>query len=582
MVQITWRDRFAGEREALERRFQLSEATSHGSGDWSYVPLDTSRETLRMLATHPAIEQTDGIDRDRFEIARRGPLTARRGGRFPGAPRMMARLLKLAAYLLAGAGVLAAAAGFGLFDRFGPHADDAWRAVRANPRQAIASAATVVGRWLQRGVPVATPQSAGLFRIVFGTLVLGYVLSNPVDAENLTPYELADARGLYGAVMRWLHEHPALVDSLSPVLAISGAVFVAGIFTRWSYSLFVLALLAWGCVSTLRATHHTVGALQLAMVGLLAARWGDGWSIDAWLAKRRGRATAPAGRQYGYAMWVPVLVLGVTFAAAAWSKVRGGPAWVLNGTVKYHFVTDLDDALVSWGPQLTRYAWVAVAVSAGAVLIEASTIAAAFRRSASFRILIGAGALALLVGFQLFQGIVWPGWWLLLLGFVPWERIPRATASTGGAGGLSIAQMLMIGALVIQQVYCSIFEVEARPLFSSYDMYSATYATPEDYEAKSNLVYRVLILTDRGESELEGCQMDDRAARLFDVAARGGAAERQRVTMLLAPCPMPASGNAPVIKLEGDRRVYDWEHGRFEWKRGIDVIGPVRVDWLER
>jgi hypothetical protein len=583
MVHITWRDGIEPEREALERTLQLSEGAQRADGDWTYVPLDTSRETLRAIAMHPAVEQTDGIDRERFEIASRGPLTARRGGRFAGAPRIMGRLLKLAAYLFALAGVLALAGGLGLLDRLAPRAADAWQAARTNPRTAVASASRTCARWLERGVPVATPQAAGVFRLVFGTLVLGYVLANPVDAGNLRAYELGGARGLYGVVMRWLGEHAPVVDSLAAALAACGVLFVAGIFTRWSYALFVAALLVWGCVSTLQGTHHTVAALQLAMLALLAARWGDGWSVDAWLARRRGRVASIAGRQYGYAMWVPVLVLGVTFAAAAWSKVRHGPAWVLNGTVKYHFVSDLDDALVSWGPQLTQYAWVAVALSAGAVLIEGSAIAAAFKSSTRLRMTIGAGVLALLVGFKLFQGIVWPGWWLLLLGFLPWERVTRASsAAPQVVGSLSTPQTFAIAAVLVQQIHCSIFEVEARPLFSSYDMYSATYATRQDYEEKSNLMYRVMLVTDRGESEVEGCQMDDRAASLFAAAARGGAAEQERMTALLGPCLAEQAGSAPVVKLEGDRRVYDWERGRFEWKRGIDVIGPVRVDWLER
>ena len=77
------------------------------------------------------------------------------------------------------------------------------------------------------------------------------------------------------------------------------------------------------------------------------------------------------------------------------------------------------------------------------------------------------------------------------------------------------------------------------------------------------------------------CVIDDRAARLFEVAANGGARERERVAALLAPCLSQLTG-VPLLQLEGDRRVYDWEHGRFGWERGLDIIGPVRVDWLKR
>jgi hypothetical protein len=254
---------------------------------------------------------------------------------------------------------------------------------------------------------------------------------------------------------------------------------------------------------------------------------------------------------------------------------------VLNGTVKYHFVTDLDQALVAWGPQLTQHAAMAVAFSAGAVIIEASPIFAAFGRSATVRMIAAAGAVALLLGFQLFQGIVWPAWWILLLGFLPWQRLAHEVASASRTGSLTAVQTAVVVAVLVQQIYCSVFEVEARPLLSAYDMYSTTYGSPEEYEAQSNLVYRVVAVAGQERTELPDCEIDDHAARLVEVAASGGAEERERVTALLAPC-LSGFPGVQVLQLEGDRRIYDWEHGRFEWKRGIDIIGPVRVDWLKR
>ena len=62
------------------------------------------------------------------------------------------------------------------------------------------------------------------------------------------------------------------------------------------------------------------------------------------------------------------VVLGVAYFAAAVSKLREGGTWILNGTVKYHFVTDLHQALVPWGPALTSNHPVAVGLSLAAVL----------------------------------------------------------------------------------------------------------------------------------------------------------------------------------------------------------------------
>ena len=50
---------------------------------------------------------------------------------------------------------------------------------------------------------------------------------------------------------------------------------------------------------------------------------------------------------------LPALVLGVVYFAAALAKMRDtGLAWILNGTVNYHFLSDSPQAMVDWGLQL--------------------------------------------------------------------------------------------------------------------------------------------------------------------------------------------------------------------------------------
>jgi hypothetical protein len=48
---------------------------------------------------------------------------------------------------------------------------------------------------------------------------------------------------------------------------------------------------------------------------------------------------------------------------------------------------------------------------------------------------------------------------------------------------------------------------------------------------------------------------------------------------LLGPCIRDVPG-VTLVRLEGDRHVYDWERRRFHWQRRLDVIGPVLVDWM--
>ena len=278
-------------------------------------------------------------------------------------------------------------------------------------------------------------------------------------------------------------------------------------------------------------------------------------------------------------------MLGIAFLAAAWSKMPGGgPDWVLNGTVKYYFVSDFEHALVSWGPQLTTFHWVAVVMSGAAVFVESILITAAFSRTAMYTLLLGVAALLLLAGFAVFQGVLWWGWWILFIALLPWQRLrlrwPWRSRAPQQAPmlGLTSLQFAAVVLLMIQQVVMSAFHVEARPMFSAYDMYSATYASMDEFEDATNLVYRVVIVDNNQSRDLPDCLLSDRDAELLPLAASGGIAARAHLRDVLAPCLREIQVGA--LALEGDRRVFDWQEHRFKWKRRIDVIGPVQADWV--
>lgn len=600
IVKITWRAVNTPDRAELEQRFRLTAPIQFEDDVWGYVPGDTSRETLRALATHPQVADAAGIDRRTFRFARSPPLSPRRGGLLEAPPAWMARGARLLAYGLAlMAGILLFRAW--LVSPFLPAQSGAQSGIRAastaltsDPIGTLLALPALMPVWIQRGVPVASAEAAGLFRIVFGTAVLAYVMANPVHPQLLEAYELAAAEGPYGAVVRWLSAHPVVVQQLGTWLQVSGVLFIVGFGLPISFAGFVGGFLLWACVYTLMTSAHAVAVLGVTLVCLLPARWGDAWSIDAWLRRRlnRPRQRDP-GRHYGFAIWIPRLVLGLAFLAAAWSKVAGGGLdWILNGTVTYYFVSDIEHALVPWGPSLTAHHWVAVLMSGAAVLTEALVITAAFSRSEAYRLMLAAGALALLAGFALFQGVLWWGWWMLLIAFLPWQRLHSTHHSTDhdakarlgprvdvASAPLTLAQIMVVAAVIVQQLLASIVHLEARPLISSYDMYSATYASVEEYEEAINLVYRVVVFENGLARDLPECVVDDRGAALVSAAAAGGVDERERVRSLLGPC-FEAAPLAEAFALEGDRAVYNRETRRFEWRRGVDVIGPVPADWV--
>jgi hypothetical protein len=55
--------------------------------------------------------------------------------------------------------------------------------------------------------------------------------------------------------------------------------------------------------------------------------------------------------------------------------------------------------------------------------------------------------------------------------------------------------------------------------------------------------------------------------------------DRARARDLIGAC-LATAPAAKAFLLEGDRQVYDWDEGRFKWKRGLETIGPMPTEWL--
>jgi hypothetical protein len=284
---------------------------------------------------------------------------------------------------------------------------------------------------------------------------------------------------------------------------------------------------AWAALMTTRLGYHMVSALLIALVCLIPSRWGDAWSVDAWRRRRSlvPPASARTPQEYGYTTWIPGVVIGVVFAAAAVAKLHeSGLAWILNGTVKYHFLSDAAAAPVDWGLRVGLYPTLAIALSFGAILIESTIVFGAFARRYVYRAVAGAAGVALLSGFALFQGLFWPAWWLLLLSFLPWHRLGRQSnlESSGNVAFRAVPRMtlqpLIVIVFIAQQLVVSGLSLEAGPVLSTYGMYSNTYDSPGAYEAQSTTSYWLT------SSDGQQCSVSERIARAV-ASAHGGSAD---------------------------------------------------------
>lgn len=424
-------------------------------------------------------------------------------------------------------------------------------------------------RWIETRIPPASAQSLALFRIVFGTLLLWYFMAYPVDADMVA---LASPESsVHRAVLPLFASEPAAVDWIRPWLVFWTLLFIAGALTRISFAMLTAGSVAWALLYTMRAGAHSVQVLIVALLCLLPSKWGNTWSIDALLHGHRNRHhdtdTAP-DRLYGYPMWMLGLVLGTSFAAAAFAKLReGGLSWILNATVRYHFLTDSEQAPVDWGVRLAQYDALAIFMSLAAVVIEALVIVGVCSTRYGHRLVTGLAALALLIGFWLFQGLFWPAWWILLLAFLPWHRLPQPAAAPElpalPARPRLAPYIAIVMLLVGQQAIASVVRIELAPFVSAFDMYSTTYAGPADYESKSDATY--WLVGQLADGTREPCRVTREEADA--VAAQASGEMRQ----ILAKCFQTRTPWLRSVSVESQRRAIDWAR----WRLGDEVRTPM-------
>ena len=582
VVHVRWAPEIgAVRREALESRFCLTGREPLSGETFSYLLVDTSGSNIRALVTHPDVPDTHDLDRSAFEVAggaERVFVGTRLGERRLLTAAAASRLLWYGAAMLAVLALLS----------FTAPGRISW---------VVTTAWTAAGRlWgvLYSRIPEVSAEGAAAFRIVFGAAVV-IVFTQMLEPASVAPEAQPDRLpSLMRAAGRAFVTSPHYADWIGPWMAITGALFVAGAWTRLSFAAFTLGAIAWGVVYSMHSGHHPVSAMLVALICLLPSNWGDAWSVDALLGRRRGGAVVSGSsrdgidvvsgfsqtdpREYGYTAWIPGVVLGIALAAAAASKLNeGGIGWILNGTVKYHFVTDAANAPVDWGVRYAVVPGVAIALSFGAIAIESLVVVAALFGPPWARLLAAAAVIPMLTGFWLFQGVFWPSWWVLLLSFAPWHRLRPAHGASQHVPrrGLRLrhVQAAVLVAAAGQQIAASVWHLEEPPIVSAYDMYSKTYDDPGDYPADGGVTHWLVAeMADGGE---RACRLDrDDAATL---AGLSPSEYTSRAGQVLASC-VGDIGSIRAVAVEERRPEIDWAAGRYIGTSRVRLSGPVTLD----
>jgi hypothetical protein len=279
-----------------------------------------------------------------------------------------------------------------------------------------------------------------VLRIVWAGALLAYFLWSDLthsiarfegpDADGYEPIPLlrflALPFGGAGALTRGKLE-VALVAT-----QVAGALAVAGLRTRWSLLAFAagsLLLQSW-FYSTHPLSHH-VALLEWSILLLAFSPCGEVLSVDAWLARRSGRA---GGRRAGDlvlgAAWPARTVhalLALAYLSAAATKVLRGPEeWFSGWTLHYYvsFQAIRTDSAVAWWLS-ERHVWI-LAIAWVVIAFEVGFALSIFQRRA--RWIWALACMLVHAGAAVFMGVVFPSFPILCAGLIPWTDAARRIA----------------------------------------------------------------------------------------------------------------------------------------------------------
>ena len=453
-VRVQWADGVsASVKLRLEARLALREH-SHEGASYLCDLLNPSVASLRSLVRAPEVRDTDGINRGVFELREPVRYGERRTGlawRW-GLERWVPAIAGLGLWLLLWEGWRWSGLGPHLVGVVRRTASVLWQAGRVAQGRAIRHGSA----FLLRGIPVMDARAFGIFRVAFALMLCVLLV---MDWDQEVP--LDRQRELAFPLMEWIRPwvaRPGGVETLEWMIGAGLLLFGAGLWTRVIYPLLVVALELWFFVFALRAGTHPLGLLPLALPVLLLVPWHEGVGL-----LRRPVSATPSRVPYGYAPWVLGMALGVAFVAAGYVK---GLHWALNGTVRYHFMAEAEIALLPWGLWIAARPWLSVCAASIVVLVEHFAIVALFWRAWP-RLAMGLVVIGLIAGFSVFHLAIWPAWWVLLLGFMPWEWLSgsddHALATTRGVAYLPVSCAIAVGLLIVQQFVTSAVHIEAGP-----------------------------------------------------------------------------------------------------------------------
>ena len=197
-----------------------------------------------------------------------------------------------------------------------------------------------------------------------------------------------------------------------------------GFFTRISALVtFVIGAYLIGLTFNYGKVEHQTLPVILTMGILALSHCGDGFSIDAWLRRRRSQLPLPSG-EYRWPIRMVWLLMSIVFCAAGIAKLREtGIHWVTGSGFSLLMIQryySSSPPSVRWGLLIANHRLLAVAFAGGSLFTELLFPLSMFDKRA--RVFFPLATFLMQLGIGLVMNI-WFIQFLAIYGFwVPWDR----------------------------------------------------------------------------------------------------------------------------------------------------------------
>lgn len=352
----------------------------------------------------------------------------------------------------------------------------------------------------RRFVPNASPAQLGAIRALSGAVLLAYWWAGDLSRTARLPRELLVSSG----VIDGLHVIPGFGSFLTAETALAWfstatglalLLAAAGLWTRWTApAAAVLAVVYFGIFRHYTYFYHQgLFALYVFAAAALGPS-GDGFSLDAWLRRRRGERPVEPNAAHAWGRYLCWTVLALPYWLAGCSKLRiGGFSWWEAHNLRAKMHRDavqggvFDQPLA--GEFLDAPDVLFAGLGFGTLVLELSFLAVLISPLA--RRILPLGAVGLHLGILAFQNFIFIDGLLMQAIFYDRSRRLVAQPSTLGGGRAGGAATAAAG---IYLCLGWLFRVEAYPVTSW-----AMYARLRD-AGETAVYYRAHALTGAGDS----------------------------------------------------------------------------------